>query len=633
MPVPPLRIARAGCALAALCLPALAQRRPELRRGHPAGARAGARRWPRSTARWPARRPRSRRPRTLPDPRLTAGRRQPADQRRRPLQPHARLHDDAAHRPDAGGAQPRQARGARQPARRRASSANGRCWPPRSSRCSARRRWPGWRATSPSGAWRSSATSSDENRLLLDTLAARIAAGKAHAGRADDGAPGGAGARRPARRRARDVAKARAALRRWVGARADEPLAGEPPRAGGRRRRGARRPAPPRRAARPTTRCARWRRPKPARPRPSSAATGPGRWSTAGAARSTATWCRSSSAFDLPWQRDQRQQPQIAGQAEGGRAHRGRARGHAAPAPRGDREPARRTAGARRAARRGCSAAACRSPPSAWRSRWRATRPAAATSAAVLAARREARRDSACALIDLERAARRPARAPDHPDCGANAMNAHSHSRRSLAGGCAAGSRRRRASALAAGVGARWRGTGAAPRGRPRPPPSAAGERKVLYWYDPMVPTQKFDKPGKSPFMDMQLVPRYADEGDAQPAACARPSRRRRSRRSACGWPAVEQRAVGAAVDAVGTRAAQRARREHRAGAHRRLRRARLRARAGRRGRRRRAAGRRAEPRVARRAAGVPGRARHRRRGADAGRARSGWCCWACRPR
>lgn len=24
--------------------------------------------------------------------------------------------------------------------------------------------------------------------------------------------------------------------------------------------------------------------------------------------------------------------------------------------------------------------------------------------------------------------------------------------------------------------------------------------RKVLYWHDPMVPGQKFDKPGKSPF-------------------------------------------------------------------------------------------------------------------------------------
>jgi Cu(I)/Ag(I) efflux system membrane fusion protein len=37
--------------------------------------------------------------------------------------------------------------------------------------------------------------------------------------------------------------------------------------------------------------------------------------------------------------------------------------------------------------------------------------------------------------------------------------------------------------------------------------------RKVLYWYDPMYPQSRFDKPGKSPYMDMQLVPRYADEG------------------------------------------------------------------------------------------------------------------------
>ncbi len=37
--------------------------------------------------------------------------------------------------------------------------------------------------------------------------------------------------------------------------------------------------------------------------------------------------------------------------------------------------------------------------------------------------------------------------------------------------------------------------------------------RKVLYWHDPMVPGQKFDKPGKSPFMDMQLVPVYAEDG------------------------------------------------------------------------------------------------------------------------
>ena len=37
--------------------------------------------------------------------------------------------------------------------------------------------------------------------------------------------------------------------------------------------------------------------------------------------------------------------------------------------------------------------------------------------------------------------------------------------------------------------------------------------RKVLYWHDPMVPGQRFDKPGKSPFMDMMLEPVYADAG------------------------------------------------------------------------------------------------------------------------
>jgi Cu(I)/Ag(I) efflux system membrane fusion protein len=35
-------------------------------------------------------------------------------------------------------------------------------------------------------------------------------------------------------------------------------------------------------------------------------------------------------------------------------------------------------------------------------------------------------------------------------------------------------------------------------------------DRQVLYWYDPMVPTQRFERPGKSPFMDMELVPKYA---------------------------------------------------------------------------------------------------------------------------
>ncbi len=42
--------------------------------------------------------------------------------------------------------------------------------------------------------------------------------------------------------------------------------------------------------------------------------------------------------------------------------------------------------------------------------------------------------------------------------------------------------------------------------------PAAPDQKRVLYWYDPMVPAQRFDAPGKSPFMDMQLVPKYADE-------------------------------------------------------------------------------------------------------------------------
>jgi membrane fusion protein, copper/silver efflux system len=39
--------------------------------------------------------------------------------------------------------------------------------------------------------------------------------------------------------------------------------------------------------------------------------------------------------------------------------------------------------------------------------------------------------------------------------------------------------------------------------------------RKILYYHDPMVPQNKFDKPGKSPFMEMMLVPVYAGgDGD-----------------------------------------------------------------------------------------------------------------------
>ncbi|SDF83205.1 efflux RND transporter periplasmic adaptor subunit [Desulfovibrio legallii] len=73
------------------------------------------------------------------------------------------------------------------------------------------------------------------------------------------------------------------------------------------------------------------------------------------------------------------------------------------------------------------------------------------------------------------------------------------------------------AALLAGGLGLGYALWGQAGAGGKAPAVSAAaapaGERKVLYWYDPMYPGTHFDKPGKSPFMDMDLVPRYADEG------------------------------------------------------------------------------------------------------------------------
>lgn len=67
---------------------------------------------------------------------------------------------------------------------------------------------------------------------------------------------------------------------------------------------------------------------------------------------------------------------------------------------------------------------------------------------------------------------------------------------------------------LAAGVAAGlWWSGKQAPAMMEAATEGAQDGRTVLYWYDPMVPQQKFDKPGKSPFMDMDLVPKYADEG------------------------------------------------------------------------------------------------------------------------
>jgi membrane fusion protein, copper/silver efflux system len=50
---------------------------------------------------------------------------------------------------------------------------------------------------------------------------------------------------------------------------------------------------------------------------------------------------------------------------------------------------------------------------------------------------------------------------------------------------------------------------------------TAATNGAPSYWYDPMHPSEHFDKPGKSPFMDMQLVPKYADSNGAPSGSVA----------------------------------------------------------------------------------------------------------------
>ena len=65
--------------------------------------------------------------------------------------------------------------------------------------------------------------------------------------------------------------------------------------------------------------------------------------------------------------------------------------------------------------------------------------------------------------------------------------------------------------ALAIGAGGYWLGAGH----MARPPASQAeGGRAILYWYDPMVPLEHYPGPGKSS-MNMDLIPRYADEAAA----------------------------------------------------------------------------------------------------------------------
>ena len=73
------------------------------------------------------------------------------------------------------------------------------------------------------------------------------------------------------------------------------------------------------------------------------------------------------------------------------------------------------------------------------------------------------------------------------------------------------------AAALIAGGGGYWFGQrgseGAAP------PAPSSGERKILYYYDPMVPQERYDNPDSLSSMGMKTQPKYADEAGTSGAA------------------------------------------------------------------------------------------------------------------
>ena len=74
--------------------------------------------------------------------------------------------------------------------------------------------------------------------------------------------------------------------------------------------------------------------------------------------------------------------------------------------------------------------------------------------------------------------------------------------------------------------------------------------RRILYWHDPMVPGQRFDKPGKSPFMDMQLVPVYEGEESSGGSVAVDP---RMQQSLGVRTAAVETASLAPTVEAVGS--------------------------------------------------------------------------------
>jgi Cu(I)/Ag(I) efflux system membrane fusion protein len=96
----------------------------------------------------------------------------------------------------------------------------------------------------------------------------------------------------------------------------------------------------------------------------------------------------------------------------------------------------------------------------------------------------------------------------------------------------------------------------APPPPAPREAVSKAGDvdpqtgKRVLYWHDPMVPGHRFDRPGKSPFMDMMLVPVYTEDDDDRGGTAVSPRLRQ-----SLGIRTAEVRrgTIAPQIEAVGT--------------------------------------------------------------------------------
>lgn len=74
--------------------------------------------------------------------------------------------------------------------------------------------------------------------------------------------------------------------------------------------------------------------------------------------------------------------------------------------------------------------------------------------------------------------------------------------------------------------------------------------RSILYYHDPMVPGKNFEAPGKSPFMDMMLVPAYAGAGGGDSGTVTVSSRMAQNLGLRTGW--VQSQPLDTQVSAVG---------------------------------------------------------------------------------